>query len=95
MQACERCSAACLSEEEVKQLRGCIQMNVLCADICLLSARYLIRQSGFEAEVCDLCKRICEACAEECEQHQMEHCQHCAKACRSCAIACGEMSDQV
>jgi len=95
MQSCERCTAACLSEENVTHMRDCIRLNLLCADICLLSARYMSRQSGFEAEVCDLCKRICEACAEECDKHEMDHCKQCARTCQACAQVCSEMSDQV
>jgi len=92
MRACEKCAFSCLEEKSVEMLRECIRLNTACADICGLSARFMIRESRFHAQICQLCVEICESCAMECDRHaDMAHCRDCAEACRECAQACREM----
>jgi hypothetical protein len=92
-QACQRCAAACLAEKDIDRLRECIRLDLDCADICLLCATYLSRQSAFEAAICLFCADICEACGSECERHsRFEHCRDCAEACTRCAEACRSMT---
>jgi hypothetical protein len=92
MRACEKCAIACLEEKDVEMLRECIRLDRDCAAICELTARYMISESRFHAQACQLCSEICEACAAECDRHaDMAHCRDCAAACRKCSEACLDM----
>lgn len=86
--ACDECAAACLSEEDVKMMARCIQLDIDCADLCRTSAGFLARESAYYNEVLLSCATVCEACADECEQHSAAHCKRCAQECRKCADAC-------
>ena len=88
---CDRCLAACLREDDVTMMAGCIELDADCAAICHTAATFLARNSGSASAVCELCAVICEACAAECGQHDAEHCQRCSKACTACAEACRAM----
>lgn len=86
---CNHCATACLDEQDVKMLARCIKLDIDCADICLLTASFVARDSEHANHLLKECAEICEACAEECEKHaHMEHCRKCADACRHCAEAC-------
>lgn len=88
--ACENCAAACLQEDDVKYMTRCIALDGDCADICVLAARLLQRNSAIAHQYLVICEEICRMCAEECGRHNHEHCQRCAEACRVCAEACHE-----
>lgn len=96
-QACTACADACLSEEEVADLRTCIRGDLDCADVCETTGRVLSRHTGYDANVTRAllaaCIAACVACGDECEQHagMHEHCRICAEACRACEAACGEL----
>jgi hypothetical protein len=90
--ACDHCAVACLSEQDVKMMARCIQLDMDCADICRMAAAYMARGSEFATAICTTCAEICEACGEECAQHKADHCQQCAEACRRCAAACRQMA---
>jgi CHAD domain-containing protein len=93
-QACTACADACLSEEQIDQLRKCIRSDLDCADICETTARVLSRHTGYDANVTraqlQACIQVCNSCGDECERHveRHEHCRICAQACRRCAEAC-------
>lgn len=86
--ACEFCAASCLHEDDVKMMARCIELDRDCADICMLAAEMLTRDSMHAHKLLALCAEICEACAAECEKHAHDHCKACAEACRKCAEAC-------
>ena len=94
---CTSCADACLSEEMVSELRKCIRLNLDCADICDVTGRVLMRQTGYDAPTSkaqlESCREACRTCAEECERHaeMHEHCRICAEACRRCEKACEEL----
>ena len=93
---CERCSAACLKEQDVKMMVKCIQLDRDCADICTVAARLLARVSKHGIHMMKECAEVCDKCAEECEKHgQMEHCKVCADACRKCAEECRNLATQL
>lgn len=71
----------------------CIRLCRDCADICLLSAALMSRNSPYAEQFCGLCAEICDSCAEACEAHAPHHpmCGDCAKECRRCADLCREM----
>ncbi|MCX2576108.1 four-helix bundle copper-binding protein [Pedobacter sandarakinus] len=86
--ACEHCATSCLKEDDVNMMANCIRLDRDCADLCLLAARLLERDSAIGKQFLLLCEEICRLCAEECSQHQHEHCKQCASACITCADAC-------
>lgn len=90
---CERCSNACLKQEDVKKFAHCIQLTKDCIDICILVSGLMARNSEFAQKICILCAEICQACGDECKKHsQMEHCKRCADTCYHCAQECRNMA---
>ena len=90
--ACDRCFAGCLKEEDVAMMAHCIGLDADCAAACRLAVGALQRDSVVAGPICEMCARVCEACAEECGKHDHVHCQDCAQACRACADACRAMA---
>lgn len=66
------------------------QMRLLhdCADICVLTAKFIARNSMFAREIAVLCACICEACGCECARFPDRMSQHCAQVCLHCAMVC-------
>ena len=99
VQACTSCADSCLAEDDVAALRGCIGLDLDCADVCGATARVLSRQTRYDDflvhRLLDACVRACTSCAEECERHagHHEHCRICAEACRACGRACAVLLD--
>ncbi|MES2673659.1 MAG: four-helix bundle copper-binding protein [Pseudomonadota bacterium] len=62
-----------------------------CAKICETSAYFLLSDSSFRTEVCDLCADICEACAESCAD--LSGMEDCVTACNLCADSCRALVD--
>ena len=92
---CERCSSACLKEDDVKSMVNCIQLDRDCADVCTLTARLLARGSEHGIHMMKECAEICGKCAAECKKYShMEHCKRCAEACKKCAEVCQTMASQ-
>ena len=101
---CLRCYKVCLDT-----LHHCLQqggnhaqpnhifMLQDCAQICLMTADFLIRKSPNHAPLCEVCEYICNECADDCasakwkEDAQMAAC---AQMCRDCANLCKEMSEE-
>lgn len=66
-----------------------------CAQICQLSADFMIRDSDFKNASCDMCAKICNECAVSCEAFgDDEMMRACAEVCRKCAKSCLEMTQQ-
>jgi len=86
--SCEACATACLQEDDVKMMARCIMLDRDCADICMLTAKFVARNSDHAKHVMRECIEICRKCEEECKKHEAEHCKHCAAICRECAEAC-------
>jgi hypothetical protein len=86
--ACENCETSCLNEDNITLLARCIELTRDCADICLLAARLVQRQSEIEEEFLLVVEKMCRMCAEECRKHNHDHCKACAEECEACAEAC-------
>lgn len=87
-QVCESCHSACLEENDGDLLR-CIRLDRECAEICMFTAQWLMREAEFAPVLMGVCAEVCEACEEECRKHDhMEHCRKCADACHDCAEEC-------
>ncbi len=93
-QACTTCADACLNEQDIGPLVGCIRVNQDCADICNATSAILSRLTKGSPEVLkaavEACAIIAGACADECEKHgdKHTHCRLCKAACISCEKEC-------
>jgi hypothetical protein len=91
---CRICSDACLHEEEVADLRSCIERNNACAQACDAALAALAAGAAHPDEtllaVLEACAVACGACARECDTHagHHEHCRICAEVCRRCEQEC-------
>jgi hypothetical protein len=65
-----------------------------CAEICQMSANFMLRNSERHQLTCRVCADICRACAESCERMGRgdELMQRCAEECRRCAQSCERMA---
>ena len=95
--SCEVCADACLAEDSVADMRGCIRTDLDCADICTATGRVLSRQTAFfdspAATQVKACRDACQKCAQTCEAHRSHHahCAQCADACNACVTACDKL----
>jgi hypothetical protein len=95
--SCTACADACLGESELAELRGCVRLNLDCADACEATGRIVTRQTSPDLRLIkatvEACAVACLACAEECDRHAAhhEHCRVCAAVCRRCKQACDEL----
>jgi hypothetical protein len=87
------CMQHCLSLSEKHAEVKHITLLKECAELCQITASFLIVKSDFAHDVCGVCARVCEACADSCEEiddrdAMMKLCIH---ACRDCAESCRNM----
>jgi hypothetical protein len=96
---CLRCHRICL-EVAGRHFNGkaVIEAGLLrtvldCAEICEISASFMIRGSDLHGETCAACATICDRCADECDRRGDDpHMAACAEICRRCAESCREMA---
>jgi hypothetical protein len=93
-QICTRTIEHCLSEGSQHSELKHIKLLQDCADICNISAKFMLRSSDFHPSTCGVCAEICNACAKSCEamadgDDQMKAC---AEAFRKCASSCQNMA---
>ncbi|WP_336296901.1 four-helix bundle copper-binding protein [Clostridium aestuarii] len=91
-QVCEFCATSCLNEPDPKTMARCIKLDRDCADICVLSAQFMARDSEFSKVICSLCANICRTCGQECANFTQEHCKKCEDICNRCAVECENMA---
>jgi hypothetical protein len=77
-----------------------IQVLQDCAEVCLLSANFMIRDSNLHGRTCALCEQTCQRCADMCDrigsqEPQDSQIKACAAMCRQCAISCGLMASSM
>ncbi|MBF6608224.1 MAG: four-helix bundle copper-binding protein [Flavobacterium sp.] len=87
VRACHHCASECLNEDAT-MMANCIRTDLDCADICLVTAGLLSRNSKHGKHLLSECIEICTICANECEKHDDDHCKKCAEECRKCIEAC-------
>ena len=65
-----------------------------CADICAVSANFMLRGSDLHGKTCGVCADACERCAADCERlaNGDETMLRCAEICRRCAESCRRMA---
>jgi len=89
IQACNACiSISLLPEEDTKRLALVVKTCRDCADLCILTSQFIIRNSQFARKEIELCIEACRVCAEECEKFDLLYCLECARACRLCSSEC-------
>lgn len=99
IEECFDCSSIC-----IETISHCLQkggkhaapehISVLqdCADICLTSARSMLRGSELHPSICAVCAEVCEKCAKSCESIGADDfMKRCADVCRRCAESCRQM----
>lgn len=98
---CQQCHAVC-----TKTAQHCLSMGgkhaeanhirllLDCAQICAISADFMLRGSPEHPRTCGICADICTACADACERIGREDAMmaECAKMCRECAKSCQQMA---
>lgn len=98
---CTRCAQVCLQTA----MNQCLEMGgrhvepehfrlmINCAEICQLSANFMLSNSRFHNRTCEVCAEICEACAMDCQS--IGDMEECASTCRQCAESCKQMASMV
>jgi hypothetical protein len=95
---CNRCAQTCLQTamnhcletggRHVEPEHFRLMMN--CAEICQLSANFMLSSSRFHNLTCEVCAEICEACAMDCDS--IGDMEECASICHKCAESCKQMA---
>jgi hypothetical protein len=98
---CVRCAQVCLQTA----MNHCLEMGgkhvepehfrlmMNCAEICQLSANFMLSGSRFHNRTCEVCAEICDACAMDCGR--IGDMEECASTCRECADSCRQMASMV
>jgi hypothetical protein len=64
-----------------------------CAEICQISANFMLRNSDLHVHTCAACAEVCQRCAEDCARMSDDsRMGACAEMCRRCAESCRQMS---
>ena len=72
-----------------------IRLMADCAQICAVSADFMLRMSLLHARTCEVCAEACRRCADDCERvggGQDVQMKQCADICRRCAESCQRMA---
>lgn len=93
-QICSQMITHCLKQGGLHASPEHIKTLMDCAEICEISANFMIRNSDLHYATCKACSAACFACAESCEQfgRQDEMMKTCAEICRQCAESCEKMA---
>lgn len=91
-QACEECIIACYQEPDMNARIKCVTILRDCADMCVLAAKLMSRNSPHSKQICTICADMCKMCAKDCEAFKDEHCKRCAEVCSACAEECRQMT---
>lgn len=78
----------CLQQDGEHVKADHLKLMTDCIQICQIAADFMIRNSRFYKDICEVCAIICDACAKSCESLNDKEMDQCAKACRSCAESC-------
>ena len=100
IEECLNCHAVCTMTAQHCLVKGGehADVNVVgvlldCAELCQVSANFMLRGSPFHAVTCAASAELCRACEEVCRtvsgDEQMDHC---ADVCASCGDACEQMA---
>lgn len=92
-QVCEQMIQHCLKKGGAHAEPAHLKILQDCADICAVSAKFMIRNSDLHHRTCSVCAEACLACAEDCDRlGDDEMMRLCADLCRRCAESCQKMA---
>lgn len=66
------------------------RLLINCAEICHVSANFMLSNSPLHAAVCAACADVCDSCAKSCDE--AGGMAECAQASRRCAESCEDMA---
>ena len=97
---CGECHEVCLStvshclEKGGRHAEaGHVRLLLDCAQICHISADFMIRGSDLHTVTCGACAEVCARCAESCDRMAEDELdRRCAEVCRRCAESCRQMA---
>ena len=90
---CVETTAHCLSQGGRHAEADHISTLLDCAEICAVSANFMLRDSRFHRRTCEVCAEVCDACAKSCEAvGDDDAMRRCAEECRRCAESCRQMA---
>lgn len=101
IQNCQDCHRACLQTLTYCMGLGGrhaapdhLRLLMDCADICAVSAAFMLRASDLHAHTCAACAEVCRRCAEDCDAMGDDlRMKALADTCRHCAESCAAMAD--
>ncbi len=90
---CTQTIAQCLKLGGSHAAHDHIQLFIDCAQMCMITADYLTRESVIHDRVCRVCADACRLCAESCEKVASGNqlLKQCANMCRRCSESCASM----
>ena len=102
IEECLNCHATCIMAAQYCLAEGgeladidLVSVLMDCAEICQVSANFLLRGSPYHVITCAACAELCRACEEACRGVTgNEQLAHCADECASCAEHCERMSEE-
>jgi hypothetical protein len=90
---CVETAAYLLHQQNVQDHTSHLILLADCAEICQISANFMLRRSDNHHLTCGICADICKRCEEECEKWPDDkQIRHCADICRSCFASCQAMA---
>ena len=101
IEECLNCHAVCTMTAQHCLVKGgdFADVNVVgvlldCAELCQISANFMLRGSPFHTVTCAACSELCRACEEVCRSvaGEDEQMVHCADVCAGCAESCEQMA---
>ena len=89
----QNCLQHCLAEGGKHAEKKHVNLMKECAELCQLSASFMIEGSDFAHDLCGVCARVCDACADSCANVDEEDAMMrlCITACRKSAESCRNM----
>ena len=100
IEECLNCHAVCTMTAQYCMTEGgehadvnMIGVLLDCAEICQVSANFMLRGSPHHVVTCAACAELCRACEEACRSISGdERLVHCAEICAACAESCEQMA---
>ena len=80
----------CLDKGEEFTGRQHLRLLKECAEVARLTATFLIEESPYAVDLCEVCAKLCDACAVSCYgiDEQDGQLMICRAACNECAETC-------
>ena len=93
-QVCLQTIQHCLSMGGKHAEQPHIRLLADCAQICAVSADFMLRGSTLHGRTCGVCADVCQRCADDCDRVAGGDAQmkSCAETCRRCADSCRRMA---